>query len=495
MATTTNLNNLATPGVYIQEIPVIPQDIVSVPTAVPVFVGYTQTAMQGNKSLAGLPFQIESMLDYINYFGTALPEPGLVVTIDNTQTTPLITATTDPTKQSKYLMYYAAQLYFDNGGSMCYILSIGPYSSSNLINGQDYLDPNSKLFSPVLEQYTDITLVVCPDALGLPTAQSYYSLQNAVLAHCFKMLNRMAVMDVYRDPKNPTWQEDVQFLRNAQNPAGPAGATFPGLQVPAPSPENFKYGAVYFPRVLTTLTFNLDYTQIVVNYLPAGSSPSTTMAALKIANNQLYYQADNYLQNQLEMLMPVAPAMVGIYASIDDTFGVWKAPANTSVTDAVDVEQQVSAFDQGGLNVDPVTGMSINAIRSFPGRGPAIVWGARTLAGNDNEWRYISVRRFFFMVEQSIKDALEPFVFETNDVNTWTKVTAMISTYLTELWRQGALMGTTTKDAFVVQVGLGITMTQQDVLDGRMIVLIQLAVVRPAEFIVLQFEQLMPPQS
>ena len=165
------------------------------------------------------------------------------------------------------------------------------------------------------------------------------------------------------------------------------------------------------------------------------------------------------------------------------------------MTDAVDVEQQVSAFDQGGLNVDPVTGMSINAIRSFPGRGPAIVWGARTLAGNDNEWRYISVRRFFFMVEQSIKDALEPFVFETNDVNTWTKVTAMISTYLTELWRQGALMGTTTKDAFVVQVGLGITMTQQDVLDGRMIVLIQLAVVRPAEFIVLQFEQLMPPQS
>ena len=161
----------------------------------------------------------------------------------------------------------------------------------------------------------------------------------------------------------------------------------------------------------------------------------------------------------------------------------------------MDVEQQVSAFDQGGLNVDATTGMSINAIRSFPGRGSAIVWGARTLAGNDNEWRYISVRRFFFMVEQSIKNALEPFVFETNDVNTWTKVTAMISSYLTELWRQGALMGSTTKDAYVVQVGLGITMTQQDVLDGRMIVLIQLAVVRPAEFIVLQFEQLMPPQS
>jgi hypothetical protein len=494
MATTTNLNNLATPGVYIQEIPVIPQDIVSVPTAVPVFVGYTQTAMQGIKPLTGVPFPIESMLDYINYFGTALLEPGLVVTIDNTQTTPLITAKTDPAKLSKYLMYYAAQFYFDNGGSMCYILSIGPYNSANQVNVTDYLDPVSKLFCPVLEQHNDITLVVCPDALGLPAASTYYSLQNAVLAHCIKMQNRMAVMDLYRNPQN-TWQQDVQFLRNAQDPTGGANATFPGLQVPAPSPENYKFGAVYFPRLLTMLSFNLDYTQIVVNSIPAGSVAATTMIQLKSVNNQLYNQADSYLKNQLEMLMPAAPAMVVIYAATDDTFGVWKAPANTSVTDAVDVEQQVSAFDQGGLNVDATTGMSINAIRSFPGRGSAIVWGARTLAGNDNEWRYISVRRFFFMVEQSIKNALEPFVFETNDVNTWTKVTAMISSYLTELWRQGALMGSTTKDAYVVQVGLGITMTQQDVLEGRMIVLIQLAVVRPAEFIVLQFEQLMPPQS
>ena len=484
MATT----NYQTPGVYIQEIPVIPASIVSVPTAVPVFVGYTEKAMQGIRALTGVPYQIESMLDYINYFGNPLPEPGIVVTIDTTVSPNAVTATVDPAKQSKYLMYYAVQHYFANGGAMCYILSIGPYNQ-NEVNVTDYLDSVSKLFCPILEQYNDITLVVCPDALGVPAAQTYYELQSAALAHCLKMQNRMAVMDVYRTAGN-TWQQDVAFLRNAAN----GTSTFPGLQV-AGQPENYKYGAVYFPRVRTTLSFRLDYTLIPVNFNPAAAGAATTMDKLKAANNQLYNQADSYIKNQLEMLMPAAPAMVGIYAYIDDTFGVWRAPANTPVIDAVDVEVQVSAFDQENLNVEPVAGMSINAIRSFPGRGPAIVWGARTLAGNDNEWRYISVRRFFFMVEQSVKNALEPFVFESNDTNTWTKVSAMVTTYLTELWRAGALMGTTTKDAFVVQVGVGLTMTPQDILEGRMIVIIQLAVVRPAEFIVLKFEQMMPPQS
>ena len=490
MATTLNY---ATPGVYIQEIPVIPASIVSVPTAVPVFVGYTEKAVQGTRSLAGQPYQISSMLDYINYFGNAAPETGIVVTIDTSTNPPAATAILDTASQSKYLMYYSVQHYFNNGGATCYVLSIGLYNN-NAVNSTEYLDKVSGDFCPILEQYNDITLVVCPDALGLPDATTYYAVQNQSLKHCIKMQNRMAVMDVYRTT-GKIWQDDIKFLRDDKNTdAGAApGSVFPGLSV-ANAPEDFKFGAVYFPRLKTTLKFNVtNYSKVKVNFKnPAAAA--TTMDKLKTANNQQYNLADSYIQNKLQMLMPAAPAMVGIYASIDNSFGVWKSPANVAVSDAVDVEEQVSFFDQEDLNIDPFSGMSVNAIRSFPGRGPAIVWGARTLAGNDNEWRYISVRRFFFMVEQSIKNAMEPFVFETNDVNTWSKVTAMISTYLTELWRAKALMGTTPKDAFVVQVGMGITMTAQDVLEGRMIVLVKLAVVRPAEFIVLQFEQLMPPQ-
>jgi phage tail sheath protein FI len=142
--------------------------------------------------------------------------------------------------------------------------------------------------------------------------------------------------------------------------------------------------------------------------------------------------------------------------------------------------------EQDDLNVDVIAGKSINAIRAFAGRG-ILVWGARTLAGNDNEWRYISVRRFFNMVEESVKKSTSWAVFEPNDAGLWTKIKAMIENYLTLKWRDGALTGAKPDEAFFVNVGLGVTMTSQDILEGRLIVDIGMAVVRPAEFIVLRF--------
>src|SRR5262249_44929794 len=154
-------------------------------------------AKQGTRDLSKRPYPIESILDYITYFGNAQPEPGIVVTIDASTTPPTATATVDPATQSKYMMYYAVQHYFANGGSMCYILSIGKYATPSVVNVADYL-PDGTTFEPILEQYNDITLVVCPDALGVTDATNYYKIQNAVLTHCIKMQNRMAVMDVYR---------------------------------------------------------------------------------------------------------------------------------------------------------------------------------------------------------------------------------------------------------------------------------------------------------
>jgi phage tail sheath protein FI len=119
------------------------------------------------------------------------------------------------------------------------------------------------------------------------------------------------------------------------------------------------------------------------------------------------------------------------------------------------------------------------------------VWGARTLAGNDNEWRYVNVRRFFNMVEESVKKSTYWAVFESNDANTWVKVRGMIESYLTQKWREGALAGASPKDAFFVRCGLGTTMDAQDILEGRMNVEIGMAVVRPAEFIILKFSHKM----
>lgn len=188
--------------------------------------------------------------------------------------------------------------------------------------------------------------------------------------------------------------------------------------------------------------------------------------------------------------LPPSGAIAGIYARVDSARGVWKAPANESINSVTGPVYAISADEQASLNVDTTAGKSINAIRSFTGKG-TLVWGARTLAGNDNEWRYVSVRRFFNMVEESARKATEGFVFEANDANTWVKVQGMIENFLTTLWRQGALQGAKAEHAFYVAVGLGKTMTALDILEGRMIVEIGMAVVRPAEFIILRFSHKM----
>jgi phage tail sheath protein FI len=194
--------------------------------------------------------------------------------------------------------------------------------------------------------------------------------------------------------------------------------------------------------------------------------------------------------SNLPITLPPSSAMAGIYARVDSDRGVWKAPANVGVKYVIKPTIKITNNEQDSLNIDTVAGKSINAIRSFTGKG-TLVWGSRTLAGNDNEWRYVPVRRFFNMAEESIKKATEQFVFEPNDANTWVRVRAMIENFLTLQWRAGALAGAKPEQAFYVRVGLGQTMSALDILEGRMIIEIGMAVVRPAEFIVIQFSHLM----
>jgi hypothetical protein len=220
-----------------------------------------------------------------------------------------------------------------------------------------------------------------------------------------------------------------------------------------------------------------------------GELHGRSLAAIEQLDNSVYNQILTEIGN-LPLELPPSSAMAGIYARVDSDRGVWKAPANVSLSYVIEPSVQVSHDDQRDLNVDVVAGKSINAIRAFVGKGN-LVWGARTLAGNDNEWRYISVRRFFNMAEESIKKATEQFVFEPNDKNTWVRVKAMIDNFLTQQWRAGALAGPAPDKAFYVNVGLGETMTAQDILEGNMIIEIGMAVVRPAEFIILKFSHKM----
>ncbi|MFA5330606.1 MAG: phage tail sheath C-terminal domain-containing protein [Prolixibacteraceae bacterium] len=208
-----------------------------------------------------------------------------------------------------------------------------------------------------------------------------------------------------------------------------------------------------------------------------------------VATSPTYVNLLNEIRAMINV-RPASAAMAGIYTMVDNSRGVWKSPANISLNSVIKPAVNITHDEQENLNVDAVSGKSINAIRTFPGVG-TLVWGGRTLDGNSLDWKYINVRRTMIMLEQSIKLALRSYVFEPNDANTWISVKSMIINFLTEKWKQGALAGASPADAFDVQVGLGATMTGLDILEGKMLVSVKLAIVRPAEFIVVTFEQQM----
>lgn len=188
-------------------------------------------------------------------------------------------------------------------------------------------------------------------------------------------------------------------------------------------------------------------------------------------------------------LLPPSSAMAGVYALVDSQEGVHKAPANVSMNGVVKPAFSITADDQEDLN-SPLSGKAVNAIRSFVGKG-VLVWGARSMDANSQDWRYISVRRTLIMIEQSIKNSVEAYVFEPNTARTWLKLKTSIDNFLTDVWKSGSLAGATPSQAFEVNVGLGSTMTPNDILEGIMRVSIKVAITRPAEFIEITFEQKM----
>lgn len=469
-----------TPGVYIEEPRLFPPSVAAVETAIPVFIGYTDLAV--DRSLEPIvprnrPQKIKSLLEYERQFGKPMPETGITVSIrEIAGQVPDVRASI--ANRSPYWMYYGVQHFFANGGGDCYVVSVGDFSTGTV--GQAELLAGLEA-SELIDQ---ITLIVFPDAKNLTSAADYYGLYNAAMEQCQQLQDRFTIMDVYEaiaNVNNP--DADIDELRNN----APSSAEI----------DTLKYGAAYYPDLETTLDYwyggeGVGDANVTIVHTGGNGTFAGPMSDLrsKPGGNPFYFRARQAVRD-LTLRMPPSPGIAGVYASVDDTRGVWKAPANVNVDLVFRPVRPLTDRDQESLNIDPNSGKSINCIRSFTGRGNSIVWGARTLAGNDNEWRYVSVRRFFIMVEESVKKATASFVFEPNDRNTWVRVRAMIENFLTNQWRSGALAGAVPEHAFYVKVGLGETMTAQDILEGYMYVEIGMAVVRPAEFIVLRFSHKM----
>ena len=180
-------------------------------------------------------------------------------------------------------------------------------------------------------------------------------------------------------------------------------------------------------------------------------------------------------------LVPPGGHVAGIYARSDIERGVFKAPANETVRGAVELEFPINDDEQAILNP-----RGVNCIRSFPGRGNR-VWGARTLAA-DPLWKYVNVRRLFIFLEASIFRGTQWVVFEPNNERLWNRVRQTITQFLRTQWRAGALMGLKEEEAFFVNADRS-TMTQDDIDNGRLIVVIGIAPVKPAEFVIFRIAQ------
>lgn len=495
---------MKTPGVYIVEKNAFPNSVVEVATAVPAFIGYTEKADNKGKSLSNQPWRITSMAEFQGYFGSGpAPQFSFAETKTPSPAAFSLNGTSYELKQSagRYLLYYSMQLFFQNGGGPCYIVSVGSYG--------DEIDPDKlKGGIDLLIKEQEPTIVVVPEAVLLKQPDCI-SVQQHALDHCGNVMkNRFSLLDV-----------SDGFL-SRQDPAGdPVDAFRNALGI------NFlNYGAAYYPWVNTTITQakdlsygNLDAagqtllqtllkTELDIDAQPdskkqqlqgivdgiakADSAPDDKAMLHKslIALSPAYNMILTELANQLNLLPPSA-ALAGVYTMVDNNRGVWKAPANVSLNAVVSPAVNITHGDQEDLNVTP-QGKSINAIRTFVGEG-TLVWGARTLDGNSLDWRYINVRRTMIMLEESIKLATKAYVFEPNEANTWVTIKSMVRNFLTGIWKRGGLAGASPDDAFAVFVGLGETMTPEDILEGILRVTVLVALSRPAEFIEITFQQQM----
>ncbi len=181
------------------------------------------------------------------------------------------------------------------------------------------------------------------------------------------------------------------------------------------------------------------------------------------------------------IFVPPSGSMAGVYSRSDQTRGVQKAPANEVIRGCVGLDCQYNKGEQDILNPK-----GVNLIRSFTGQGIR-VWGARTCSSN-GLWKYVNVRRLFIFVEESIRNGTNWVVFEPNDEQLWARVSRTIDAFLTRVWRDGALMGGSATEAFYVNIGRS-TMTQDDIDNGRLICVIGIAPVKPAEFVIFRITQ------
>lgn len=492
-----------TPGVYIKEKNAFGNSVVEAETAIPAFIGFTQKAVNGDKSLLNQPWKITSMTEFTTYFGGAPLADFKLEVKDNNLTV------SEPAVP--FTLYYQMVMFFANGGSTCYIVSVGDYTSSTPISSEQV-----KTALSALEKEQEVTMIVVPEAVYSP---NYANILTDVLQHCGStMKNRIAIFDVQlKDAEGNVLEKPVDNFRDAvgsnymsfgaayypwlnasvlsENDVNPSSVTLWNYDGEAPDLTACLGENSTLPSFYQTAFADIKTKKAAADAAPTDANLAQELATAKsdlhnalLQNWPAYKSAIKLIKDKLNLLPPSA-SMAGIYTAVDNNRGVWKAPANVTVSYVTSPTEVINDYLQENLNV-PMNGKAVNAIRAFPGEGIK-VWGARTLDGNSQDWRYVNVRRTMLFLEESVKNAARAYVFEPNDANTWINMKCMIENFLRSVWKRGGLAGATPEDAFEVHVGLGDTMTGDDILEGILRITVLVAISRPAEFIEITFQQQM----
>lgn len=445
------------------------------------------------------------------------------------------------TSEKKLTLYYQMQMFFANGGGTCYVVSVGGYNTKNLTT-----DVVTKALDE-LKKEREVTMIVVPEAVfcGFDECSN---IQQMMMKHCGEVANRFALLDIHQEKGTTDFQEKVT------NYFSYGAAYYPWLNASVLSNKDidesmftwkdsvFMYGgqlAKSDAALVDILLFfcgeqetkkiekdgifevdgsTIEFKDLVPQYIDGGKitkvedvkdnnvvtgknvtiikfskekltdETKKTLYQALFNDSPLFKQAVKAVLAHLNCLPPSA-AMAGIYTMVDKTRGVWKAPANVALNYVVSPTEVIDDKAQESLNA-PMNGKAINVIRTFRGEGVK-VWGARTLDGNSLDWRYINVRRTMLFLEESVRNAARAYIFEPNDASTWINMQCMIENFLRSVWKRGGLAGATPEEAFEVHVGLGDTMTGEDILEGIMRITVLVAISRPAEFIEITFQQQM----
>ncbi|MCF2134579.1 MULTISPECIES: phage tail sheath family protein [Mycetohabitans] len=386
------------PGVVFSQEPAVPTPT-ELPTAVPLFVGYTDTP---EESKAPTVYNIGTFADYQDQLGGP------------------------PPKDCCLALYSTVRHYFDNGGGRCYVLSVGSYASVKQATQEAIAQALQRDLVSALAQASEATLLAIPDLVLLESGD-----ENVLVDHWTRVWEKM--LCVHRH------QRGVFALLDAPSDPDVARQCLDRI-AKAGLDEALAHGAAYWP-------------QLVTNYEKDDGSWIT---------------------------VPPSGALAAAIQCTDRERGIWKAPANVLLARVI---RPARPYQQAGVfGQEP----KINLIRSFPARGVRI-WGCRTLIQSP-PWCYVQVRRTLSYIEAHLSEIGRFAVFESNNAITWFKLKALARAWLRQLWQAGGLFGAQEDEAFRLLLGLGESMTEEDVQAGRLIMKVFLAAYYPAEFIELRLQ-------